>query len=87
VQRFKISVNTKYCKSAGELIREFLLSKQGDTLRIINNICLFLQAVTRPIEVECWYLNKPSRGLSHLLLVNIVDTTVLRNNEVIAQQN
>jgi hypothetical protein len=34
----KISVNTKYCNSVGELISEFFLPNLGGTCRVINNI-------------------------------------------------
>jgi hypothetical protein len=64
-------------------MREFPLPKLGGTYRIINNICGLLQAVTHSFEVTARYLTRTSRSFSHL---TIVDTTVLPNNELTAQQ-
>jgi hypothetical protein len=68
-------------------VNTFPLPKLGVIYGIINNICHLLQAVTYFPEVNDWYLTKTLRGLSHLHLVTIIDTTVLPNNEITAQQN
>jgi len=45
-----------------------------------------LQAVSHSFQVND-YLTKTLKGLSHLFLVAIVDTTVLPTNELAAQWN
>jgi len=45
-----------------------------------------LRAVSHSFEVSDRYLTKPFRSLNHLLLVTIVDTPVLPNNEFTAQK-
>jgi hypothetical protein len=73
-ETFNFSVNTKYCNSVAGLICKFLLPKLGGTCGMINNICRLLSAVTHSFEVTDCCPTKTLRGLSHLLLVTIVDT-------------
>jgi len=52
----------------------------------MNSICQLLRAVTHTFVVPDRYLTKTLKSLSHLLLVTIVDTTILPNIEITAQQ-
>jgi hypothetical protein len=61
VKTVNISVNTKYCNSAAELISEFPLPTPSGTCTI-NNACRMLQAFTQCFEG----LTKTLRGLNHL---------------------
>jgi hypothetical protein len=81
----KSSVDTKYCNSVGELISKFPLQKLGGTRRISNFYQLW--GATYSFEVTDCYVTKMLGSLGHLFLVTIVDTTVLPNNELTAQQN
>jgi hypothetical protein len=65
-ETLKINVKAKYLNSLGELINEFSLHKVGGICGIINNICRFLQAVTRYFDVTDRWFTKAMRSLAHL---------------------
>lgn len=62
-ETLKIVVNTKYCNSVGELIREFLLCKVGGTCTV-NNICWLLGGITYSFEVSDSYVTETLRVIA-----------------------
>jgi len=85
-ENLMIRVNTKYCNSVWEFISAHPLPKWGGTCRIIDAFRL-LRAVTHCNKETDSYCTKTFWGPSHLFLVTIVDTIVLPNNVLAAQQN